>query len=248
MTKTPKVALVTGAAGDIGQALCHHLMKAELTVVGWDILAKPANASVIAWEQVDLSTDDVPSEIVRSLESIGELCAVFHVVGGSDVDELAEEDSATIPIEIFRRTVQLNLFSAYIVLRGTIGLMRKASGDRSYTFVSSINALGGYGAPAYSSSKAGLHGMVRALAVPLGRDSIRINAVALGTTRTANYARISAQLGRTADFDRLGSKVPRGRVLSPAEAATALAGVGICNPALSGVVVIADAGQSIRHG
>jgi NAD(P)-dependent dehydrogenase (short-subunit alcohol dehydrogenase family) len=248
MTKTPKVALVTGAAGDIGQAVCGRLGESGLAVVGWDISAKPASAPVIAWEQVDLSTDDIPPEIVGTLEGIGELCAVFHIVGGADADELAQGDPARIPMGIFRRTVELNLFSAYLVLRTTVPLMRTVSGDRSYTFASSTNAFGGYGAPAYSSSKAGLHGLVRALAAPLGKDGIRINAVALGTTRTANYARISAQLGRTADFDRLGRTVPRGRVLSPAEAAAALVGVGICNPALSGAVVVADAGQSITHG
>jgi 3-oxoacyl-[acyl-carrier protein] reductase len=164
------------------------------------------------------------------------------------VAELAEPDPARVPMDVIRRTVALNLFSAYGVLRATISQVRHAGGDRSYTFVSSANALGGYGAPGYSSAKAGLHGLVRSLAVPLGRDGVRVNAVALGTTRTANYTRIAAELGRIVDYAALGRRFPRGAVLEPTEAAQTLVSIGLDSPAVSGSVLIADAAQSIQRG
>jgi NAD(P)-dependent dehydrogenase (short-subunit alcohol dehydrogenase family) len=213
-------------------------------VVVWDLAAAPPELEVAGWHRVDLS-DEVPEKIVASTAAAGELRAVFHVVGGSDADELRQADPTQVPMEVFRRTIGLNLVSAYAVIRATVEPLRRSSGDRSYTLVSSTNALGGYGAPGYSAAKAGLHGLVRALAVPLGRDGIRINAVALGTTRTANYARLATELSRSADFAGIGAKVPRGSVLSPDEAAAALAAVGIDNPALSGSVIVADAAQNL---
>lgn len=241
------VALVTGAAGDIGRALCAKLTRTGFSVVAWDVAPAPAGVEVTTWQTVDLSADELPGSLAGSLSTAGPLRGVFHVVGGSDPDELAQTDPALVPMDVFRRTVALNLCSAYAVLRATVGLMRASHGDRSYTFVSSINSLGGYGSPGYSAAKAGLHGMVRALAVPLGADGIRINAVALGSTRTANFARLADALGGRVDFERLGERTARGRILTPDEAAAAIAAVGVDNPALSGAVIVADAAQSIAR-
>jgi NAD(P)-dependent dehydrogenase (short-subunit alcohol dehydrogenase family) len=238
------IVLVTGSAGDIGQSLCQGLSARGYLVAGWDIAPKPDGASVAHWEQLDL-TADASEAAIAVLKNLGSLRYVFHVTGGSDVDELAQADPAMVSMEVFQRTVALNLFSAFVVVRATINLLRQANGDRGYTFVSSLNAMGGYHAPGYSAAKAGLHGLTRALAVPLGTEGIRINTVAFGTTRTANYARLADKLGRTAEFERLGTRFPRGSVLTPTEAAVALMSIGLDNPALSGQVVVADAAQHL---
>lgn len=245
MGDTPDVALVTGCAGDIGASLCQGLADRGYLVAGWDKAPRSDGIPVAHWEQLDLTAEVSSATAVPALERLGPLRYVFHLVGGSDVDELAQDDLAHVPVEVFRRTVALNLVSAYIVVSATIDLMRRVAGDRGYTFVSSINAAGGYGAPGYSAAKAGLHGLTAALAVPLGAEGIRVNTVALGTTRTANYAGIGASLGRPTNFERLGSRFPRGSVLTPAEAAAALMSIGLDNPAISGEVVVADAAQRL---
>ncbi|MEV4626016.1 SDR family oxidoreductase [Micromonospora sp. NPDC049523] len=242
------VAVVAGAAGDIGRAICQILTGRGLAVVGLDIVGQPEGLATAGWHIVDLSDGDFPEDLGPQLCAAGPVRHVFHVIGGSDADELREPDPVRIPMEVFRRTVALNLYSAYGVIRGTVEELRKTSGDRSYTLFSSLNALGGYGAPGYSSSKAALHGLVRSLAVPLSREAIRINAVALGTTRTENYVRLAGQAGREVDFDRLGAAlVPRGSVLEPAEAATAAVALGLENPAVTGTVLVVDAGQSLMR-
>lgn len=238
----PRVALVTGAAGDIGRSLCALLEKRGCLVAAWDAAERPSDHPAEHWDVLDL-TVDVPAASIGRLSRLGSLGSVFHVVGGSDLDELREADPANVSLEVFQRTVTLNLVSAYVIVRATVDLMRRATGDRSFTFVSSTNALGGYGAPGYSAAKAGLHGLTAALAVPLGHDGIRINTVALGTTRTANYERLGTALGRKTDFERIGSLFPRGSVLSASEAAIALMSVGLENPAISGQVIVADAAQ-----
>jgi NAD(P)-dependent dehydrogenase (short-subunit alcohol dehydrogenase family) len=238
------VVLVTGAAGDIGRSLCAQLAERGCLVAAWDLADRPKEHTAGHWEVLDL-TSDVPAVAVSALDNLGRLSYVFHVVGGSDVEELREPDPAQVSLEVFQRTVALNLMSAYVVVRATIGLLRRTDGDRSFTFATSTNALGGYGAPGYSAAKAGVHGLTAALSVPLGREGIRVNAVALGTTRTANYENLGAKLGRRTDFERLGTLFPRGSVLAPGEAAAALISVGFDNPAVSGQVVVADAAQHL---
>jgi NAD(P)-dependent dehydrogenase (short-subunit alcohol dehydrogenase family) len=245
MSEPRDVALVTGSAGDIGQSLCQGLADRGYLVAGWDSAPPPDGVPVAHWERLDLTVEVTAPAVTDALRRLGRLRYVFHVVGGSDVEELAQRDLAHVPLEVFRRTVALNLFSAYIVVGATIDLMRQAGGDRGYTFTSSINAMGGYGAPGYSAAKAGLHGLTAALAPRLGTEGIRINTVALGTTRTANYADLGDRLNRPADFERLGARFPRRSVLTPGEAAAALLSVGLANPALSGQVVVADAAQHL---
>lgn len=242
-----RVALVTGCSGDIGAALCRRLNDAGYAVVGWDIAPPPEGSALAGYQQVDLTEPELSQSIVEQLSAAGELQYVFHVVGGSDIEELRCADLTQVPPAVFQRTVQLNLFTAYTVIRETADLLRRTNGDRSYTLTSSTNALGGYGAPGYSAAKAGLHGMVAALAGPLATDHIRINAVALGTTRTANYVRLSKLMGRQADFDSIGRRTPRGAVASPDEAAAALIAIGVANPVVSGEVIVADAGQRLAR-
>jgi 3-oxoacyl-[acyl-carrier protein] reductase len=237
------VALVTGAAGDIGRSACRALRERGFTVVGWDIAPKPEESPASHWHQLDLTTE-VADETVAALSTYGQLRYVLHVMGGAEADELMATDVARVPLDVFHRTVALNLTSAYIVVRATIGLLRQGSDDRAYTFVSSLNALGGYEAPGYSAAKAGLHGLTAALAAPLGADGIRVNTVALGTTRTANYARLGERIGQLSDFQRLGRRFPGGSVLTPDEVAAALIAIGAGNPAISGQIVVADAAQS----
>lgn len=242
-----QVALVAGCSGDIGSAVCRRLASAGFVVVGWDLSEAPADLPLAQFQNIDLTAPDVPADVIGQLAAAGALRHVIHVVGGSDIDELRCADPARVPMPVFHRTVALNLFSAYAVVTATVDLLRGGHGDRSYTFTSSINAFGGYGMPGYSAAKAGLHGMVAALAKPLGADGIRINAVALGTTRTANYERLGRMMGKETDFDSIGSRAPRGSVLSPDEAAAALVAVGVANPAVSGEVVVADAGQHLAR-
>ncbi|WDZ83601.1 SDR family NAD(P)-dependent oxidoreductase [Micromonospora cathayae] len=243
----PRTALVTGCSGDIGAAVCRRIDDAGYTVVGWDVVPPRADLPLSSYQPVDLTAAEVPETALHDLAAAGALQYVVHVVGGSDVEELRQTDLARVPAGVFERTVALNLFSAHTVIRATVDLLRATDGDRSYTLTSSTNAFGGYGAPGYSAAKAGLHGLVAALAGPLARDRIRINAVALGTTRTANYVRLGRLMGRETDFDSIGSRTPRGSVLSPDEAAAALTAVAIANPALSGEVVVADAGQHLAR-
>jgi NAD(P)-dependent dehydrogenase (short-subunit alcohol dehydrogenase family) len=87
----------------------------------------------------------------------------------------------------------------------------------SIVCVSSIAAVTGMGPPHYAAAKAGVVGLVRALARELGPRNIRVNAVAPGPVDTPMMRSVPADLG--GDIARA---IPLGRVGQPDEAATTI--------------------------
>ena len=98
---------------------------------------------------------------------------------------------------------------------------------------------------AYCASKAGIAGLVRALAVELGGTGITANAVSPGSTDTAILAE-SARLYGLDSPERFAAQQPLGRLLDPAEVADALAFLaGPGGAAITGAVVPVDGGLAL---
>jgi NAD(P)-dependent dehydrogenase (short-subunit alcohol dehydrogenase family) len=118
-----------------------------------------------------------------------------------------------------------------------------ADGDRSITLCSSVNALRGYGAPAYSAAKAGLIGMTHALATPLGKRGIRVNVVAPGTTRTPLVEEEMRRANDPSRLDRKAKEVPLGRVAMPEDVAAAIESLADRMTYVTDEVIKVDGGQ-----
>src|SRR5829696_10582249 len=83
--------------------------------------------------------------------------------------------------------------------------------------ISTANASGIYGYPAYSSAKAGLEHFTRFLAVELGQYGIRANAIARGSVRTQAW---NERVARDPEiFERLRRWYPLGDVCAPEDVA-----------------------------
>jgi NAD(P)-dependent dehydrogenase (short-subunit alcohol dehydrogenase family) len=77
----------------------------------------------------------------------------------------------------------------------------------------------------------------------LGHDGIRINSLALGTVDTDHLRELSKARGVEPDLDRVASRNPLGRVLTPDEVAKALAAT-VDMPGLTGATIVLDNGQT----
>ena len=168
---SPELALVTGAAGGIGSATCRAFLAAGFAVAGVDI-EPTVTTSPAPGDYVGLVADVRDPDSMRA--AIGSLPGpVSHLVTCAGIALLAEtvnDAGVGLPdVATFRESVELNLTSHYISLDAVWPQLRDGSGNRSVGFASSINALQGFGMPAYSAAKAGLIGLVHALVVPLGR-------------------------------------------------------------------------------
>jgi NAD(P)-dependent dehydrogenase (short-subunit alcohol dehydrogenase family) len=180
--------LVTGAAGGIGTAVVAALLQDGYRVVGLDREDSPAGLGV-EWIRHDLLDTDGTERLITESPLLAGMRHVVAVAGGPLDEEIARLDPAEVPAKVFGASVALNLVAQYAVVRGSAGRIEAeaGSGDASITLFSSINALRGYGMPGYSAAKAGLLGLVVALALPLGRRGVRINAIMPGTVLTERF-------------------------------------------------------------
>jgi len=94
--------------------------------------------------------------------------------------------------EAWESVIDTNLSGAFRVTRAAAPHLREAGGD--VVFVSSVGGTLGTVDASYAASKAGLHGLTRALARELGPDGVQVNAVAPGPVETEMNDEILAYL------------------------------------------------------
>lgn len=241
-------ALVTGAAGALGSATVQALLAAGFRVIGVDRDEAVADVAGDGYEGVQADLMD-PAAAERITQVLGPrpLHHLIGIAGGALPGEPeGQHDPLAIDTALFRRSVEANLTTQFMVLRWVLPALREGpAADRSVTLTSSFNALNAQGMPAYSAAKAGLIGMMHGLVDPLGRDGIRINVVAPGTIRTP---RTEALWGSVpGHFERLEQGTALGRLGSPEDVARANVALTTLLTHVTGQVLVVDGGQSVVH-
>lgn len=188
-----KVALVTGAGSGIGKASAMMLAargafvgllgrtEDELQEVLLAIQTAGGKGQVLV---ADISDETAMRDAVDGLWSAaGRLDMVIANAGingtWAPIDELRPEE--------FDQTISVNLRGTYLTLHHAVPKLKKTGGG-SIVVVSSINGTRTFtspGATAYSATKAAQLAMVQQLALELGDDHIRINAVCPGAISTS---------------------------------------------------------------
>ncbi|MFO1337520.1 MAG: SDR family oxidoreductase [Burkholderiaceae bacterium] len=212
-----RFAIVTGAAGGIGQAIAEAFDAAGYGVIATDRQPAPQGLRCSLYLQADLARTvaDEPyaTELfnrIRVHVGSGQLAALVNnaaaqILGG--VDTLSRAD--------WRHTLEVNLLAPFVWTQALRADLERGRG--CVVNVSSIHArLTKKNFVAYATSKAALSGMTRALAVDLG-GRIRVNAIepaAIGTDMLrAGFA------GRAAELEALAGHHPLGRIGEPSEVA-----------------------------
>ena len=232
MSLSGQVAWVTGAGSGIGRAIALRLAGcgARLLLTGRTERSLGEAVGEIAYQGgaarhlvADVRDPDAMSRAAaRALELFGRLDIVVANAGKSGSTRITDDDP-TAAVDI----LETNLVGAYHTLRAAARAMR--SPGRLVAVGSVLGRLGAPDAAAYCASKAGLEGLVRALAVELGPRDITVNAVCPGWTDTAlaaaSLARTAARRGVSpADAERDAlARVPLGRFIEPDEVARVVA-------------------------
>lgn len=192
-----KRAVVTGAASGIGAHIATRLAEESASVRCLDIRGRHP---FLATEELDISrSGDV--ERVLGEERIDVLVNAAAIARTSTVHDLSDEEW-----EAERATV---LDGTFYMCRAALSRMI-GTGGGTIINITSVNALGAYGQPAYSAAKAGIENLTRSIAVQYGPQRIRAVAVAPGTVPTPAWKQRIEQ--NPAVLEELARWYPLGRV------------------------------------
>jgi meso-butanediol dehydrogenase/(S,S)-butanediol dehydrogenase/diacetyl reductase len=206
-----KVVLVTGGRSGIGAATAARFAAEGATVVTAQRGADPENE----WIEADFLDPTTPERLVAEvIRRFGRLDVLVNNAGlmreGTAL-ETSEDDWAA--------TLQVNLTAPFMLCKHALPHLIAAKG--AIVNVGSIEGLGSNPRhPAYCASKAGLHGLTRALAVDHGQQGVRCNAVAPGWIDTELNVAFIESLGDPETFRAgIGDIHPVGRTGTPEEVA-----------------------------
>ncbi len=166
-----KVALVSGGRSGIGQAVARRLRDEGATV----FTAQRGTDDEFIGIPADFSDPGSPDRVVADvIERAGKLDVLVNNAG-----MMQESTVEAMSLEDWQRNLAVNLTAPFLMIRAALPHLRQTRG--SIVNVGSIEGLGSNPHhAAYCATKAGLHGLTRAVAVDHGHEGIRCNAVAPG--------------------------------------------------------------------
>jgi len=186
-----KVAFLTGGGAGIAKASALEFGKEgirALTIV--DINAEAGRRAEeeirqaggeVTFVQADVTQD---AEVRRAMEAAiaryGRLDVLVNCAGGSVLEDVPVHEMS---LEIWRRTIDLNLLHPFLSCRHGIPHMIRSGGGSIINFSSMVGMTGLY-RPAYAAAKGGVMSFTKTLAAQYVQHGIRANAIAPGSIRT----------------------------------------------------------------
>ena len=179
-----KVAIVTGAAQGIGRAIADGLAREGARIVVVDL--DRAEEAAAAFSDGVAITADVSSEedTARMVQEALERCGSIDILVNNAglYASLAMRPFTEIPLEEWRRVMDVNVASMFLACRAVVPAMREQGGGKIVNISSGTPFRGVPFLLHYVTSKGAIVALTRALARELGKDEIHVNCVAPGFT------------------------------------------------------------------
>lgn len=233
---TGRRALVTGAAGGLGQAIVGQLRTAGAEVVGLDLVTSPRQ-QVVPCDVTD------EAQVKVAFDEAGVLTDVVHAAGVVAVGPVRD-----LALAEWKRILEVNLTGSFIVAReaarrlppgGTLTLISSQAGKR-----------GGALWAAYCASKFGVVGLGQCLAQELAPARIRVNLVCPGSVDTPMTESAFQELARHSGQDlnevrrRQTENIPLGRLADAEEVGRVCVFLASeLSSYMAGSSIIADGGE-----
>ena len=210
-----KVALVTGGRSGIGAAAAACLRDAGAEVITAQRGDDPLFDNIVADFSDPAAPEKVVSEVIEHAGRIDILVNNAGLMREGTVLETSAEDWA--------ETLHVNLTAPFLLIKAALPYLIETQGN-----IINIGSIEGLGSnprhPAYCASKAGLHGLTRAIAVDHGPDGVRCNAIAPGWIDTDLNMAFIESLGDPVQFRQdIGRIHPVGRTGQPQEVGSLVA-------------------------
>ncbi|EGR1121200.1 TPA: beta-ketoacyl-ACP reductase [Vibrio parahaemolyticus] len=215
--KPEKVAVVTGAARGIGQAICEQLLEDGFHVVGLDISPLEWSQSAqLSSYQVNLCDAAAVSEVVDSIvEQHGRIDALVNNAGitrDALLPDMLEQDWDSV--------IDVNLKAVFLLTQRVAPVMLKQGAGSIVSISSIVGTDGNIGQSNYGASKGGVISMSKGWAKELSRKGaqIRVNCVAPGFITTDMTKNLPEKV-----IQMMESKTPLGRMGSVQDIANGVA-------------------------
>lgn len=224
-----KVAIVTGAAGGIGEATARALAVTGARVALADLRSEAAEAVAQRLGRDSLDVMPVTVDIADKASVDAMTQSVVDRWGRIDIliNNAGIESSKPfldIGLEEYERVMRINTTGAWLCCQAVIPVMLR-QGAGSIVNISSVAGQRGgglLGTAAYSTSKGAVIALTKALAREFARRGIRVNAVSPSLTMT-DFARRQLEKLDPSTLDRVIAMTPIGRVAEPPEIAAVIA-------------------------
>lgn len=216
-----KTAVVTGGTRGIGLAVVKKYLENGANVV---LTGSRQETVDKAMESLTEYKDRVMG-ICPDLANAGEIADAFAKVketyGSLDIlvnnaGISARESLYDYKPEDFAKIMNLNVNAIFICSQAAAKIMKEQGGGVILNTSSMVSLYGQSAGVGYPASKFAVNGLTKSLARELGRDHIRVNAVAPGVTRTDMVAALPAEM-----VERISAPIPLGRIGEPEEVADA---------------------------
>ena len=239
-----KVAIVTGAAQGIGRAIADGLAREGARLVVAD-LQRAEEAAAAYPDGVGLTVDVSREEDVERMasETVERCGSIDILVNNAGLyASLAMRPFTEIPLEEWRRVMDVNVASMFLTCRAVVPVMRAQGGGKIVNISSGTPFRGVPFLLHYVTSKGAIVALTRALAKELGKDTILVNCVAPGFTMSEGVKQHPEVVEKLRDVSIAARTLQRDQV--PEDVVGAV--VFLCSPEadfITGQTMVIDGGQ-----
>ena len=218
-----KVAVVTGGTRGIGFATVRKFLQngAKVVLFGSKMESVEKALATLRAENPDWVVDGAapnlmdPADVAKAIQAVkekfGRLDILVNNAGISQSTKIENYDPAD-----FSKIIDLNIKAIFHAIQPAVAIMREQGGGVILSTSSMVSISGQPSGVGYPASKFAVNGLTRSLARELGRDNIRVNAVAPGVTRTDMVANLPEDMVK-----RICAPIPLQRMGEPQEVANA---------------------------
>ena len=247
MMKNGRVAVVTGGASGIGEAVVRNLCsdgfsvaviynrsEAEAKALASELSAKGSNVSIF---KADISVSKQVNDVVNEIAS--KLGVPYILVNNSGIAQ--QKLFTDITDEDWHNMIDVNLSGAFYMSRAVLPFMIHEKHGRIINISSMWGQVGASCEVHYSASKAGLIGLTKALAQEVAPSGITVNSIAPGAIDTKMMASFSDE-----DKAALCEEIPACRLGKADEIASAVSFLASDNAAyITGQVIGVNGGMVV---
>ncbi len=242
------VVLVTGAGSGIGRAIAQAFLEQGATVAVSGRREEPLRETVAAFpsEQSlvlpgDMSIrEDIERIASRTVSGLGRIDAVIANAGLSEPGTVEDLDEAS-----WERMRSINIDGLIRLARATVPSLRRTRG--TFLAISSVAGLGGdWNQAGYNATKGAVNALIQSMALDLGRDGVRVNALAPAFTATRQT---QERLDDPVFWEALRERIALDRPAMPKDIARAA--LFLASPDaqyITGVILPVDGGTTASTG